>query len=213
MSHKAKAFNKDKWTVFVATAAILLVSVVGVLAVRAYLVAQSEQKNNEFAPMTYTDTQIEEPQTEFELTDGATTIQKKATISNPAGEQKKPVFVRVAVVCSTYDAEGINVAYKYNCTASFTTASGWTLKDDGYYYYNSIVDPGESTTELFGSAVSISNTEDLPNDYKINIDVIADTVQAVSTDSSKWTSDDYTTAEIATAWGITPALNGKTVTW
>lgn len=212
MSNKAKAFNKDKWTVFMATAAILLVSAVGVFAVRAYLVAQSEQKQNEFAPMTYTDTEIVESQTKFELSQ-TSTISKKATISNPEGTQKKPVFVRVAVVCSVYDAAGVNVSYKYNCTASFNTADNWTLKDDGYYYYNFIVDPGESTTELFGSDVIIRNTEDLPNDYKINIDVIADTVQAVSTDSSKWTSDDYTTDEIAKAWGLTPALSGKSVTW
>lgn len=212
MSNKAKAFNKDKWTVFMATAAILLVSAAGVLVVRAYLVAQSEQKQNEFAPMTYTDTEIVESQTEFKLTNGSTTISKKATISNPAGAQKKPVFVRVAVVCSVYDADGVNVAYKYNCAASFTTASGWTLKD-GYYYYNSIVDPGESTTELFGSDVTISNTKDLPNDYKINIDVIADTVQAVSTDSSRWTADDYTIEEITKAWEVTPILSGKNVTW
>ena len=211
--NKSKSFNKDKWTVFMGTFAILLFSVVTVLVVRAYLTARSEEKLNEFAPMTYTDTEIVEPQKEFSLTGGATTIAKSATVSNPAGSQKKPVFVRVAVVCSVYDLSGVNVSYKHNCQASFTTASGWTKGADGYYYYNSIIDPGESTTELFGSDVSISNTADLPDGYTINIDVIADTVQAVSIDSSKWTADDYTASEVSTAWGIAPTLNGKTVTW
>lgn len=213
MRNKAKSFNQDKWTVFMGTFAILLFSVVTVLVVRAYLTARSEEKLNEFAPMTYTDTAIVEPQTEFDLTGGANTIAKSATVSNPAGSQKKPVFVRVAVVCSVYDSSGINVSYKYNCQASFTTADGWTKGTDGYYYYNSIIDPGESTTELFGSDVSISNTSTLPSGYTINIAVIADTVQAVSIDSSKWTADDYTASEVSTAWGIAPSLSGKTVTW
>lgn len=213
MNNKSKTVRKDRFTVVMATVAILFLSVVVVFVVRAYLIAQSEEKQNNFAPMTYTDTEINEPQTEFTLS-GSSTISKKATVNNPAGAQKKPVFVRVTVVCSVYDSEGINVAYKYNCAASFTAASGWT-KDGNYYYYNKIVDPGEATTELFGSDVSISNTADLPNDYKINVDVIADTVQAVSTDSSKWTADDYTALEVQKAWNVIPLFDKETkaVTW
>ncbi len=206
MSNKLKALNKDRLTVILATLSILLVSVAVVFVVRAFLTAQSEENINEFWPMTYTDTQVEEPRQNFTLQNGNVTIDKDATVNNPAGSQKKPVYVRMAVICKVYDNMGINVSNKYNCEASFDIdESNWQYLD-GYYYYKSVLMPGASTTNLFDSNVTISNTDNIPSNYEINIDVIADTVQAVEIDSAKWTADDITVNCAQNAWNVTGTI-------
>lgn len=206
MVNKAKSMRQNRLTVIMATSAILLVSVVCVLVVRAYLTARSNEKLNEFAPMTYTDTEIHEDTTQYTLS-VASTIDKNAVVHNPAGSQKKPVYVRVAVVCKVYDKDGINVSTKYNCQPTFTLASDWTNGDDGYYYYNKVLLPGEDTSNLFASDITISNTADVPTDHTIKIDVIADTVQAVLTDSSKWSKADLDPSAANGAWGVTGTID------
>lgn len=212
MGNKSKSFKREKWMAVIATASIIFISIVNVMVVRAYLTAQSDEMQNEFAPMTYTDTEIYESTSKNLTMDTSYIVEKSAVVKNPAGGQKKPVFVRVAVVCAVYDPSGINIAYQYNCTASFTlNTADWTKGSDGYYYYNKIVDPGEETSELFdGKSVKINNAESLPEDCTVHVNVIADTVQAVSTDSSKWTKDDYTVVEVSKAWEIEPSFDKDT---
>lgn len=203
-----------------AVAGVVLVSVIGVLVVRAYLTAKTNFKNNPFAPMTYTNTQIEEtvtsmPQPPSEQ-EPDIVIRKRATVKNLAGSDKKPVYVRVALTWSVYDDEGVNVTSQYPVKSlSFTHADGWSCKgddgwagrnDDPYYYYNAIVLPGTSTTELFGGDITMDFDSKLPKDYKVEIDVIADTVQAVSIDTSKWkeAGGTFSDTEVKQAWSMKP---------
>ena len=213
MSNKSKTLNQDRLTLILATLSILLVSVAVVLIVRAFLTSQAEEKTNEFWPMTYTDTNLVEPEQNFDLENGATTITKNATVENPAGLQKKPVCVRMAVVCKVYDEAGINVSNKFNCEATFTIDETKWQEIDGFYYYKSVLMPGVSTTNLFNSEISISNTEDIPSNYQIKIDVIADTVQAVETDSADWKASDITANCACTAWGVSATLTGQQIEW
>jgi len=212
----------DRNSVMLAVCAVLgiiVVSVAGVLVVRAYLTAVTNNKINPFAPMTYTNTEIEEPTSSWPDTPQDTSydvyINKSAKVKNLPGADKKPVFIRVAVTYSVYDNNGVNVTPEYPCTISFAKASDdWTDKTGGYYYYKYIIDPGETTTELFkqnnftvsgaNKSVKVDCTKTIPDGYRIEIDVIADTVQAVSTDSSKWTSADYETKDAKAAWGSLP---------
>ncbi len=207
MSSKSKSLTKDRLTLILATLSILLVSVAGVMAVRAYLLAKSNEKINEFSPMTYTDTEIQEVTGDEYQLSATSTIDKDAVVHNPEGVQKKPVYVRVAVVCKVYDEAGINVSYKYNCQASFTIDDTTWQSIDGFYYYKSALLPGASTTNLFNSDVTISNTTDIPSNYTIKLDVISDTVQAVETDSSKWTKDDLDPVLANDAWGVTGTID------
>ena len=172
------------------------------------------------APMTYTNTQIEEtvtsmPQPPSEQ-EPDIVIRKRATVKNLAGSDKKPVYVRVALTWSVYDDEGVNVTSQYPVKSlSFTHADGWSCKgddgwagrnDDPYYYYNAIVLPGTSTTELFGGDIAMDFDSKLPKDYKVEIDVIADTVQAVSIDTSKWkeAGGTFSDTEVIKAWSMKP---------
>lgn len=199
---------------------IIIVSVSGVLIVRAYLTAKTNDKINPFAPMTYTNTEVSEPEHEFSSTQDINkdiTVAKSAKVKNLAGSDKKPVFIRVALTYSVYDENGVNVTSEYPIQGyEFPNGlgTGWTQKNDGYYYYNAIVPPGGETNEIFAPVdpevksprLKVLLDKDLPTTYRIEVNVIADTVQAVATDSSKWTASDYTAAEVNKVWNHHPTF-------
>ena len=192
---------------------VVVVSVAGVLVVRANLTAKTNNKINPFAPMTYTNTEIKEDHDTWSDIEQDSSydvsVAKKAKVENNDGTDKKPVFIRVAVTYSVYDSAGVNITSEHPCTLSFDEGSGWVKKnDDGYYYYNAIVVPGGLTNELFGSDVKVSfnDGDALPSGARVEIDVVADTVQAVATDSSKWKASDYTADEVSKVWTHVPSF-------
>lgn len=195
--------------------ATVVVSIASVLIVRAYLSASTDNKINEFAPMTYTNIGIQETFNASLSYNGTTAIvSKDAAVQNLAGSDKKPVFMRVKLLCTVYDANGYNVSLDYSdvsVTWNPAASGDWTSIGDYYYYYR-IVLPGESTSKLFASSnVSIVNGQSVPSGYTIHVDILADAVQAVSTDSARWKASDYTSSnaadnpEVKVAWGIKPA--------
>lgn len=174
-------------------------------------------------------------------------IPKQATVKNLEGADKKPVFIRVSLNYSIYDTDYINItalyppesiSYAVDLYDASTNPTGMWTKIGDYYYYRKIVNPGESTSAIFTDA-AYSNEQKvndsayetktgsielvfpkatwLDEDCEVEIDVIADTVQAVSHDRSGWTKDDYETDEIASVWdGVTATITSKpnqTVTW
>ena len=236
-------FKRDSNNVLVilaATVGVIFLSTVVVLVVRAYLTAKTNDKLNEFAPMTYTNTEITESKEGWEEKQDASSfdiyVDKNAKVHNLAGTDKKPVFVRVAVTYSVYSNEGINVTSDYPCKVLFDHNSAYWTKKEGedYYYYNYVINPSESTEEFFDLdkyqldldgngenedySVKLDFDQQVPAGYRVEIDVIADTVQAVAIDSAKWTSADYTVAEMNKAWGKNLAEGAfnhatKAVTW
>ena len=169
-------------------------------------------------------------------------IPKQATVKNLEGADKKPVFIRVSLNYSIYDKDYINITALYppESISYAVDTSNWTKVGD-YYYYGKIVNPGESTAPIFtddaygnqeitkvgGNTVTTDNTGSielvfpkatlLDEDCEVEIDVVADTVQAVSHDRSGWTKDDYETSEISSVWeGVTATITSKPdqmVTW
>ena len=153
-----------------ATAGIIFLSTAVVLIVRAYLTAQSGEKNNNFSPLTYTNTEILEQNGELYTFSSATenpsthkystTISKPAVVHNLEGKDKKPVYIRVAVKYNAYklvvpddpnaQSYEVNVTPDYPVTLSFTPGNGWERSlDDGYLYYSYVVVPGGSTDPVF----------------------------------------------------------------
>ena len=136
----------------------------------------------------------------------------------PLSEKRKLVFpYQPACLFSQRGVDGHDVALRQYPvkSLSFTHADGWSCKgddgwagrnDDPYYYYNAIVLPGTSTTELFGGDITMDFDSKLPKDYKVEIDVIADTVQAVSIDTSKWkeAGGTFSDTEVKQAWSMKP---------
>ena len=117
---RKKLSDHDFLVVLAASAGVLFVTTAMVLVVRAYLTAKTNEKVNEFAPMTYTNTEITETKTEWPDTPQDASydvyIDKSAQVKNLSGNDKKPVFVRVVVTYSIYDTEGMNVTRDYPCT-------------------------------------------------------------------------------------------------
>jgi hypothetical protein len=213
LMNRDKKTEYNRWMPYIcAILGIMVVSVAGVLVVRAYLTAVTNNKINPFAPMTYTNTEIDEPATTWNKTptdaNPDITIDKSAIVKNLPGNDKKPVFIRVAVTYSVYNGDGVNVTSDYPINElQFTQGDDWTKGStftnhpDEYYYYNAIVIPGDQTTEFFKTDVTVDFDSKLPAGYRVEIDVIADTVQAVSTDSAKWKASDYIfAAEAQQAW-------------
>ncbi len=99
------------------------------------------------------------------------------------------VYVRVAVVGNWCDKDG-NVVELW--TPDFTVGSGWT-KVGNYYYYNSAVAEGGSTTDLLGS--SISGVDPTKPGLHLEVTVLQQTVQAVPADAAE------------EAWGFVPGGN------
>ena len=238
---RAKAPSKSGFRSFlnvvVVSLAIILVSVI---AVRAYLTAETEKKKNAFASaeMTYTDTDTVEPngKTYTIQIDNDTKVgtlksggnNKSAHVHNSEGADKKPVFVRVTMVMNIYDSSGVNVTREYpDCTPGYqhSDASAWSADwvmdpsaSPACYYYKHVLTPGSDTSNVFDS-VTIANADKLPENATVKIRVITDTVQAVATDDMDWTEADYTNEEVAkvwqtaTAWVVTSGGNAGQVTW
>lgn len=92
-------------------------------------------------------------------------------------------FVRAAVVISFQDDAGNTVAKvpADGTDYSITMGSDWTKNGD-YYYYNGTVVPGGFTTYLINSCTTLSA------EYKLVVDIIAQTIQAnpTSAASDQW---------------------------
>lgn len=134
-----------------------------------------------------------------------------------------------------------SISYAVDLYDASTNPDGMWTKVGDYYYYRKIVNPGESTAPIFNTGAysnqEITKVGDntvttdktgsielvfpkatwLDKDCEVEIDVVADTVQAVSHDRSGWTKDDYETSEISSVWkGVTATITSKpdqTVTW
>ncbi len=218
---------------------VIVVSMTTVLIVRALLTDFTQLRTNEFASMTYTNIEIDEPNVTYTVSfnssnssDHGGYVKKDAVISNISGKDKKPVYVRATVITTIYNSKGENISIKYPEVGAYfennrqdiipysSSSYNWTKRSDGYYYYNRILLPGESTDQLFqnqertGYNLKISNADQLPNDCTVHIDILADAVQAVSDDSVRWTVKDYfkdsamseAIDEVSTAWHCKPSL-------
>ena len=217
MSNKANQSKKkrrrrqdDFWVVLTASAGVLFVAVATVLVVRAYLTSQTASATNPFAPMTYTNTDVYEPTSSFTVNESTNTFTKAIQAYNNEGSDKKPVYARVALVATVYDANGLNVTTDYSgitVTPPSSCSSDWTKGSDGYYYYKYVLNPGQYSTALFGADQKftiggIADSDSLPSGYYVDIAVVLDTVQAIETDSALWTeSPSYTTSLASSAWG------------
>ena len=214
MRNKKKEAGKkqrdDFWIVLSASAGVVFISVAIVMVVRAYLTAQTDSATNPFAPMTYTNTDVYEPTSSFTVNETTNTFTKAIQVYNNEGDDKKPVYARVALVATVYDANGLNVTSDYptiTVTPPESYSDDWAKGTDGYYYYKYILHPGDYSTALFGADQKftiggITGSASLPENGRVDIAVVLDTVQAIESDSALWKdSPSYTTSFASNAWG------------
>lgn len=197
-----KNFISDKTNILkvsLAVGGLAIVAAASILATTAYLSATTNQKENAFSPYTLTDTQISEPNgTEYSLVEDDTNhyvTKKVVEVQNPAGENKKPVFVRVlATVEGQKDGE-------YD---TFTTTKVWdtNLNTDywvqvgDYYYYKYVLYPGYQTQPLFTDGKIYLSTGE-----NVTLTFTTDTVQAWANGAR----DVIDTSFVTSAWGGLPS--------
>ncbi|MDY5880292.1 MAG: hypothetical protein SPJ63_00835 [Oscillospiraceae bacterium] len=151
------------------TIAIILILVMAIGGTVAFLVTHTDQIVNTFQPTDVT-CEINEDFNEDN------TVKTSAVVENTG---KIPAYIRVAVVANTVDADG-NITGAADISKKLAS-SGWT-KIDGYYYYNGVVRPNETTGQLLGAEGIDLNG--------IQVTILASAIQA-EPDSA-----------VAQAWGV-----------
>lgn len=177
MGHGIKKLITKKRVLIAAT--VVTVSGIAVFATMAQLSGKSNDKENPFAPMTITDIQIEEPSgTDYVMDHNDTVKTKQVMINNPAGEAKKPVFIRVKVVPSVKNAQGAFTDGQVEIDQTATQISEDWLYDSGYYYYQLPLAAGQTAENLIES-FSLPKAWDMKGYTELDghIDAFAEAVQ------------------------------------
>lgn len=170
--------------------------------------AESLSLANEFSPKLYTNVEINEPNgTEYELVSNKVQNEKGEKIAyfqNPIANTK-PEYIRAKIVAVIKDADGNAVGSDFSLVYTFGSDEstwGWVKGEDGYYYYKTVVKPGESTSNLLENlSITSPTTEQLASgSVYIEFNVLADTVEAIGTNSEE---------AAITAWGVNPQTGVK----
>lgn len=164
-SHAGKAAKSS--ALIIALALILVLAVGGTVA---YIFTQTDPVINTFTP------------TEAKITvDEDTNSNQKTSITVKNISTGVPVYIRVALVANMIDEAG-NVTGAAD-VPTFTLGENWIKGSDGYYYYKTPVQVGQSTGNLLAAPMKLANN--------MQVVVLADAIQA-----------EPTTA-VTQAWGVT----------
>lgn len=168
MKFAANSSTAKKRTLVIAAVLVLAVSAAGTLA---YLHAKTAALANTFVPG-------EVSCAVSETFDG--TAKSDVCITNTGDVE---AYIRAAVVVTWQDGDGniygvAPAAGEY----SMTVAAGWTLGDDGFYYWPDAVAPGESTGILISSASETAGKA--PDGYHLCIEILGSAIQAEGTDAA-----------------------------
>ena len=183
------------------------VSLLGVAAATfGWLTAHPVQKVNAFSPGIVNVSVVEKTAGGAETSSGLSglplsrdgTADKEVWIlnDNTAGNAA-PAFIRVRLVAVWRNADGTGSGIPADGQVGYNLAgsSGWVYKAP-YYYYLPAVAPGARTDQLLsGVTVKAAAGETLPVGKTLEIDVLADAVQAAGSFTN-------------TAWGVLSA-NGR----
>lgn len=121
------------------------------------------------------------------------------------GDPGYAVYVRAAVVVTwkakkdgnvlgTIPAAGTDYTINYNTT-------DWFQGTDGFWYHKAAVASAENTTVLINSCTAVE--EKTPEGYGLNVEIIAQTIQAIGT------TDAGETPAVTDAWGVYVDENKK----
>lgn len=159
--------------------AVLLVSLLLVLTMAvggtvAFLAARTEQKTNTFTPSRVASQVIEE---HF---DGE--VKSDAAVRNTGDTT---AYIRAAVsitwmqgtdaASQTITARSPREGVDY--TISYLADTGWLRGDDGFWYHQSPVAPGESTGVLIGGCHLLPGAE-VPQGHHLSVEIVASAIQS-----------------------------------
>lgn len=198
-----KKWNKRK--LILTSSALLCTALLLVGGTLAYLRTETPVVTNDFAPAIVNIAVVENGGAPIETGeglrfDGTESINKSVKIMNldKAEAPSTDAFIRVKLVAVLRNADGSNagpVDVKYTLGDS----ENWKA-EGGCYYYTVPVAPGESTGELLKS-VEVANSEQIPDGGHIEIQVLADAIQARPDAAAAGEKEN---TPVMQAWGIYP---------
>lgn len=148
----------------------VLISAVAISGTIAWLTDKDEAQNK--FTIGNVDIQINEDYDEEE--DGTNIYPGKEVKKVPTVENigKNPAYIRVKVAIDSNIAEFLTIDYQLG-----TDSTQW-FYENGYYYYNSIVAPGDSTDEIFNHFTLSSSYIETNSNTSYKIDVYAEAIQS-----------------------------------
>lgn len=175
---------------------LVIATALGVTA--AYYKAETEKVENQFSVGNVTTELVEE----FEQLDDLGTEFKKTPMVTNTGANACIIRMRMNVTPESLltrlvkDEHGNNTAQKY-LEISGLPGADWTYNaEDGFYYYNKVVKPGESTSALFDKV--IVNFDEYNPWMDFDIVMYQEAVQAVA----KSNQDTITATDLETMYQI-----------
>jgi len=157
--------------------AILLLALILLLGLAiggtvAYLSSSTDDVENEFKLATVGGN-IEE--------DVENNVKTSITVKNTG---TVACYVRVALVTNWVNAEG-HICTNHSTDLGFTLGSGWTKGNDGYYYHTDPVKPTESTSNLLGTSIEMTQAAD---GCKMQIEVLSSVIQTNADAYASWST-------------------------
>lgn len=164
-------FSKKTLTALVSVALLLLV---GSGSTLAYLFTNTDSVKNTFTPAQVSCAVVENNE---EYTANAVNVESKSnvTIKNTSNV---PAYIRAAIIVTWKSTDGKVYAAKPVNDKDYTLNIGesWTQKGN-FYYYDSVVAVGGSTSALITSAAKTANAEP-PAGYNLSVEIVAEAIQA-----------------------------------
>lgn len=119
-------------------------------------------------------------------------VDKKVYLENTGNVD---FYLRIGLTKTITPAEGVEAELSVDGILLDLNETDWTAKEDGFYYYNHPVLPGEKTIPLFNT---VTFAPELGNEYMnahVEIKVLAQAVQSRNNGDSALTAVGWTTAE------------------
>ena len=182
--HAKKTTFKSKKTLTLLVA-LLVIFTVSVGSTLAFLITQTDSVVNTFTPGEIKGDVIE-------TFNGETKEDVKISIGS---DSDVSAYVRALVVVSWQDADGNVYGQKpvagVDYTITMGTSSNWFEGANGYYYYSEPLGADlDTTTDVLIKSCEQKQACENPK-YKLNVDVIAEAIQAEPKDA------------VEEAWGVT----------
>ena len=180
--------TKKSLILLASLAAILLVGVAGTLAL---LITQSGPVKNTFVPGNVA-VAVQETFTQGGTEKTDVKIQNTGNVD---------AYIRVAIIPTWEDDEGNPVGVSASLddlNITWGSSDKWKKADDGFWYYTSPVPAGDSTENLIASATVKTDSAGYNAGYKMNLQILAQGIQADGVDSNDETP-------VEQAWGANAA--------
>lgn len=163
------------------------------LAKTGLLYVQSNAITNAFSPKTFVDIAVTEPNGQkYYITSDLNTKSsnngeaKEAYITNPGTSvTKKPVVARAKIMAVICDKDGVELKTLSSTDFTLTstkitdtiTEKSW-YKSGSYYYYTSVLEPGEQSESIFTDVVLTQDiVDDIPDEGYVTFHVMVDTIE------------------------------------